>query len=150
MQNFQPSILTKPERWIQKGAVVKVMSKALDGFYKQKGEIKEVTGLRAVVKLINGGKKAKFVQNDLETVIPQPGREIIVMKGELAKKTGILKEIRQKEFRVLCEVKLTDTESVESLFKFDEISKKFEKKKKEIPVKEAESEKPESGPEVVS
>lgn len=128
------------------------MSKALDGFYKQKvfilcyyhiliyyyekGVIKEVSGLRAVVKLVNGTKMAKFVQNDLETVIPQPGREIIVMKGELAKKTGTLKEIRQKEFRVLCEVRLSETETVESLFKFDEISKKFEKKKKEIPVQE--------------
>jgi len=37
--------LNQPERWVQKGAVVKVLNKSLDGFYKQKGFITEVTGL---------------------------------------------------------------------------------------------------------
>lgn len=52
------------------------------------------------------------------------------MKGEFAKKTGILKEIKQSEFRVLVQIKLSEDEEIEGLFKFDEISKKYEKKKK--------------------
>ena len=76
-------------------------------------------------------------------MIPQPGRCVTVVKGDLAKKNGTLKEIRQKEFRVLVEgswhainfsltisVELTPTEKCEALFKFDEISKRHEKKKK--------------------
>jgi len=124
--------LHQPERWVQKGAVVKVMSDALEGFHKQKGFIKEVSGLRAVVQLIGSGKCAKFAQKDLETVIPQPGRPVIVMKGEFAKREGVLKEVRQAEFRVKVEVRLSEDETIEALFKFDEISKKYEKKKKPI------------------
>ena len=86
--------------------------------------------MRAVVQLIKTGKRAKFLQTDLETVIPQAGREVVIMKGEFAKRTGILAEIKQSEFRVLVKVKLSDDEEIEALFKFDEISKKHEKKKK--------------------
>ena len=55
---------------------------------------------------LDSGKRAKIHQKDLETVIPQPGRAVTIVKGELAKKNGILKEIRQKEFRVLVEGEL--------------------------------------------
>ena len=92
------------------------MNKDLDGFYKKKGFIEEITGERAIVQL-DTGKRAKIHQkgtlwkldkifnqfSDLETVIPQPGRGVTVVKGDLAKKNGTLKEIRQKEFRVLVE-----------------------------------------------
>lgn len=125
-------VLSQPERWVQKGAVVKITTKALDGFHKQKGFITEVSGLRAVVQLVKDGKRAKFDQKDLETVIPQPGREVVIMKGELAKKVGVLKEIRQAEYRLLVDVKLSEDESTEVFFKFDEVSKKHEKKKKVI------------------
>ena len=108
------------------------MNKDLDGFFKKKGFIEECTGKKAIVQLIDSGKRAKIHQKELETVIPQPGRPVIVMKGELAKKTGILKEIKQKEFCVIVEVQLTDTETTEAIFKFDEISKKYEKKKKKV------------------
>ena len=111
---------------------MKVMTDALDGFHKQKGFIKEVSGLRAVVQIIASGKCAKFAQKDLETVIPQPGRPVIVMKGEFAKREGVLMEVRQAEFRVKVEVKLSEDETIEALFKFDEISKKYEKKKKVV------------------
>jgi DNA/RNA-binding protein KIN17 len=82
------------------------------------------------VQIVTTGKRAKFAQKDLETVIPQVGREVLVMKGEFSKKTGILKEIQQKQFRILVDVKLSDDESTEVLFRFDEVSKKYEKKKK--------------------
>ena len=108
---------TERVRWICRGIVVKVLNKELDGFFKKKGFIEEITGERAIVQL-DSGKRAKIHQKgtkhimfliiklnktDLETVIPQPGRPVTIVKGELAKKIGILKEIRQKEFRVLVE-----------------------------------------------
>ena len=107
-------------------------SKSIPEFEKQKGFVKEVNGHRAVIQHLKLPKmKAQFHEDDLETVIPQVGREVIVMKGDLAKRTGTLKEIRQKEFCVLVEVKLTEDETTEAFFKFDEVSKKHEKKKKE-------------------
>lgn len=129
--------LEKEERWIQIGAVVKVKSDAIPEFHKQKAWIKEINGYNCVLQHLKLEKmKARFDQKDLETVIPQVGRQVIVMKGNLAKKSGILKEIRQKEFCVSVEVTLSETETTEAFFKFDEISKKHEKKKKALePVK---------------
>lgn len=93
--------------------------------------MKELNGFRAVVQHLKLPKmKVQFHEDDLETVIPQVGREVVIMKGDLAKKTGVLKQIRQKEFCVLVEVKLTEDETTEAFFKFDEVSKKHEKKKK--------------------
>jgi len=129
--NQKLKILAKPVRWVQVGAVVKVKSNSIAEFHKQKGFVKEVNGFRAVVQHLKLPKmKAQFHEDDLETVIPQVGREVVIMKGDLAKKTGVLKEIRQKEFCVLVEVKLSEDETTEAFFKFDEVSKKHEKKKK--------------------
>ncbi|CBY32777.1 unnamed protein product [Oikopleura dioica] len=129
--NQKLKVLAKPVRWVQVGAVVKVKSNSIAEFHKQKGFVKEVNGFRAVVQHLKIPKmKVQFHEDHLETVIPQVGREVVIMKGDLAKKTGVLKEIRQKEFCVLVEVKLTEDETTEAFFKFDEVSKKHEKKKK--------------------
>ena len=81
------------------------MQEDLDGFYKKKGFIEECVGKKAVVQLINSKKRAKISEKYLETVIPSEGRPVIVVKGELAKKTGTLKKINQKEFCVVVEGK---------------------------------------------
>ena len=124
IKTISQKLPTERVRWICRGIVVKVLNQDLDGFYKKKGFIEEITGERAIVQVwvlfyllnfensnetpptkLDSGKRAKIHQKDLETVIPQPGRAVTVVKGELAKKNGILKEIRQKEFRVLVEGK---------------------------------------------
>lgn len=81
------------------------MQEDLEGFYKKKGFIEECVGKKAVVQLINSKKRAKISEKFLETVIPSEGRPVIVVKGELAKKTGTLKKINQKEFCVVVEGK---------------------------------------------
>jgi len=126
IKTISKKLPTERERWICRGAVVKVMQEDLEGFYKKKGFIEECVGKKAVVQLINSKKRAKIPEKYLETVIPSEGRPVIVVKGELAKKTGILKKINQKEFCVVVEVDLTENESTEAIFKFDEITKKYE------------------------
>ena len=54
---------------------------------------------------ISGGHLllAKISEKYLETVIPCEGRPVIIVKGELARKTGTLKKINHKEFCVTVE-----------------------------------------------
>ncbi|KAF4316756.1 hypothetical protein BBO99_00007330 [Phytophthora kernoviae] len=74
----------RKENWIATGIVVKVVNKKVgDGrYYKSKGVIKDVEDKYcATVELLESGDVLKLDQDDLETVIPKPGRKVKIVNG---------------------------------------------------------------------
>jgi len=102
----EPTVKQEPvekgaeEKWIHKSIVVKVLNKKLgDSFYKQKGFIQKTEDFMAVVKMIESGKRAKIDQEDLDTVIPSVGREVVILVGKYRGEVATLKEIHQSKFK---------------------------------------------------
>nr|XP_048692601.1 DNA/RNA-binding protein KIN17 isoform X3 [Caretta caretta] len=52
----------------------------------------------AVVKMIDSGDKLKLDQTHLETVIPAPGKKVLVLNGGYRGNEGILESINEKNF----------------------------------------------------
>ncbi|CEG42258.1 Protein containing a U1-type Zn-finger and implicated in RNA splicing or processing [Plasmopara halstedii] len=74
----------RKENWITTGIVIKVMNKTLgDGaYYKCKGVVEDVKDkFCATVKLLDSGDVLRLDQEDLETVIPKPGRKVQIVNG---------------------------------------------------------------------
>ncbi|MCL4130495.1 UNVERIFIED_CONTAM: hypothetical protein GTU68_006092 [Idotea baltica] len=85
--------------WIVKGIIVKVITKELGSkFYKLKGVIKEVDGYAAIVKLNEYGTKLKLDQLHLETVIPNVGREVLIVQGRYKSSFATLKSLKIEKF----------------------------------------------------
>ncbi|XP_056429230.1 DNA/RNA-binding protein KIN17 isoform X2 [Hyla sarda] len=86
--------------WLQPEIVVKIITKKLgEKYYKKKAVIKEVIDrYTAVVKLIDSGDKLKLDQTHLETVIPAPGKQVLVLNGGYKGNFGILESINEKKF----------------------------------------------------
>ncbi|XP_069834860.1 DNA/RNA-binding protein KIN17 isoform X1 [Dendropsophus ebraccatus] len=86
--------------WLQPEIVVKIVTKKLgDKYYKKKAVVKEVIDrYTAVVKLIDSGDKLKLDQTHLETVIPAPGKQVLVLNGGYKGNFGILESINEKTF----------------------------------------------------
>lgn len=73
------------ENWICEGIVVKVMNKELQNgkFYKKKGVITHVEQeFCATIEMIESKDVLQLDQDDLETVIPQVGKKVMVLNGE--------------------------------------------------------------------
>jgi len=91
----------KKERcWVRPKIVVKIITKSLgDKYYKKKGYIKEVIDdFAALVVMNDTGTKIKLDQAHLETVVPQEGREVVILWGEFQGETAILKSIDTDKF----------------------------------------------------
>lgn len=74
----------RKENWVTTGIVVKVTNKKVgDGaYYKRKGVVKEVEDkFCATVALLDSGDVLRLDQDDLETVIPKPGRKVKIVNG---------------------------------------------------------------------
>lgn len=74
----------KDEPWLAQGIVVKVMSKALkdSGYYKGKGVVNKVLKqFVAEISMLDGGDILQVDQAELETVLPQPGGTVCVLRG---------------------------------------------------------------------
>lgn len=74
----------RKENWVTTGIVVKVVNKKVgDGqYYKCKGVVKDVEDkFCATVELLDSGDVLRLDQDDLETVIPKPGRKVKVVNG---------------------------------------------------------------------
>ncbi|KAL3674881.1 hypothetical protein V7S43_000807 [Phytophthora oleae] len=74
----------RKENWVTTGIVVKVTNKKVgDGaYYKCKGVVKEVEDkFCATVALLDSGDVLRLDQDDLETVIPKPGRKVKIVNG---------------------------------------------------------------------
>ncbi|NXP63963.1 KIN17 protein, partial [Chloropsis cyanopogon] len=88
--------------WLQPEIIVKILTKELEGMYhKKKAVVKEVIGKHtAIVKVIDFGHKLKLDQTHLETVIPAPGKKVLVLNGGYRGNAGILESINEKRFSV--------------------------------------------------
>jgi DNA/RNA-binding protein KIN17 len=74
----------RKENWVTDGIVVKVVNKKLDSgnYYKRKGVITKVEDkFCATVELLDSGDVLRLDQDDLETVIPKPGRKVKIVNG---------------------------------------------------------------------
>uniref|UniRef100_A0A3B3QU21 DNA/RNA-binding protein KIN17 n=1 Tax=Paramormyrops kingsleyae TaxID=1676925 RepID=A0A3B3QU21_9TELE len=91
---------TRTDHWLQPNIVVKVITKRLgEKYHKKKGIIQEVLDkYTAMVKLIDSGDKLKLDQSHLETVIPAPGKHVLVLNGTYRETTAILDSINEKSF----------------------------------------------------
>ncbi|KAJ3612515.1 hypothetical protein NHX12_020790 [Muraenolepis orangiensis] len=96
----QQSASARTEFWLQPNIVVKIVTKKLgEKYHKKKAVIQEVRDqYTAVVKLVISGDKLKLDQSHLETVIPAPGKRVLVLNGEYRAAEALLEGIDEKKF----------------------------------------------------
>ncbi|AWO98270.1 putative DNA/RNA-binding protein KIN17-like [Scophthalmus maximus] len=104
----KPSVRT--DNWLQTNIVVKVVTKRLgEKYHKKKAVIMEVRDkYAAVVKLVDSGDKLKLDQNHVETVIPAPGKRVLILNGAFRDTEAVLEGIDEKKF---CATLLLDSGS---------------------------------------
>lgn len=114
----------KARCWLTENIVVKVITKSLgDKYYKKKGHIsKVIDDFAAVVVMNDSGGKVKLDQDHLETVVPQVGREVVVLWGQHAGQTAVLRSIDTEQFSA--SIKLEDGEKVR--LPYEQFSKKYQ------------------------
>ncbi|KAF4114532.1 DNA/RNA-binding protein KIN17 [Onychostoma macrolepis] len=90
----------RSDNWIHANIVVKVITKRLgEKYYKKKAVIREVQDkYTAVVKMIDSGDKLKLDQSHLETVIPAPGKRVLIVNGQYKDTEAILEGINEHKF----------------------------------------------------
>uniref|UniRef100_A0A2K6NRT9 DNA/RNA-binding protein KIN17 n=1 Tax=Rhinopithecus roxellana TaxID=61622 RepID=A0A2K6NRT9_RHIRO len=90
----------RTDYWLQPEIIVKIITKKLgEKYHKKKGIVKEVIDkYTAVVKMIDSGDKLKLDQSHLETVIPAPGKTMLVLNGGYRGNEGTLESIDEKPF----------------------------------------------------
>lgn len=94
----QQSVRT--DYWLQPNIVVKVVTTRLGERYrKKKAVVLEVRDKYAgVVKMIDSGDKLKLDQSHIETVIPAPGKRVLILNGPYRDTEAILEGIDEKKF----------------------------------------------------
>ncbi|XP_051911688.1 DNA/RNA-binding protein KIN17 [Hippocampus zosterae] len=90
----------KTDHWLQPNIVVKVVTKRLgDKYHKKKAVVTEMRDpFTAVVKMIDSGDKLKLDQNHVETVIPAPGKRVMIVNGNFRDTEAVLEGIDEKNF----------------------------------------------------
>ncbi|KAG8576888.1 hypothetical protein GDO81_010010 [Engystomops pustulosus] len=90
----------RTDHWLHPEIVVKIITKKLgEKYYKKKAVVKEVIDrYTAIVKLIDSGDKLKLDQTHLETVIPVPGKQVLILNGGYKGNFGTLESINEKSF----------------------------------------------------
>ncbi|XP_072038850.1 DNA/RNA-binding protein KIN17-like [Amphiura filiformis] len=88
--------------WLAEGIVVKVTTKRLgEKFYKKKGVVTEVIKkYEGVIKMTDTGSKIKVDQIHVETVIPAPGKRLLVVNGPYRGCKASLVQLSEKDFAV--------------------------------------------------
>uniref|UniRef100_A0A670J8F5 Kin17 DNA and RNA binding protein n=1 Tax=Podarcis muralis TaxID=64176 RepID=A0A670J8F5_PODMU len=91
---------SRTDHWLQPEIVVKIITKKLgEKYHKKKAVVKEVIDkYTAVVKVIDSGDKLKLDQTHLETVIPAPGKKVLVLNGGYRGNEATLESIHEKKF----------------------------------------------------
>lgn len=94
----QQSVRT--DYWLQPNIVVKVVTKRLgEKYHKKKAVVTEVRDqYSAVVKMMDSGDKLKLDQNHVETVIPAPGKRVLILNGPFRDTEAVLEGIEEKNF----------------------------------------------------
>ncbi|NXA71604.1 KIN17 protein, partial [Thryothorus ludovicianus] len=93
---------SRTDYWLQPEIIVKIVTKELgEKYHRKKAVVKEVIDkYTAIVKVIDSGHKLKLDQTHLETVIPAPGKKVMVLNGGYRGNEGILESINEKRFSV--------------------------------------------------
>ena len=74
--------VNRKDYWLCEGLVVKVMSRTLADYYKQKGVVQRVIGKYVgEVEMLDSKHVLKVDQEELETVIPQIGGVVRIVNG---------------------------------------------------------------------
>ncbi|KAG8005507.1 DNA/RNA-binding protein KIN17 [Nibea albiflora] len=90
----------RTDYWLQPNIVVKVMTKRLgEKYHKKKAIVTEVRDkYGAVVKMVDSGDKLKLDQAHVETVIPAPGKRVLILNGPYRDIEAVLEGIDVKTF----------------------------------------------------
>ncbi|KAI6192099.1 Kin17-mid domain-containing protein [Aphelenchoides bicaudatus] len=89
----------RKDYWLHAGIIVKVVSKkASDKFYKAKGEVTKIIDKYTAEITLPSGDVGKFSQDQLETVIPAIGCEMLVVNGAYRGSICELEEILEDKF----------------------------------------------------
>jgi len=117
----------KDRCWLREYIVVKVVTKSLgDKYYKKKGYVKEVIDdFAALVVMNDTGAKVKLDQNHLETVIPQVGREVVILWGQYEGETAILRSIDTEKFSASLKLETGKYKGEKLKLPYEQFSKKF-------------------------
>jgi len=118
---------SKDRSWIRENIVVKVVTKSLgDKYYKKKGYVKEVIDdFAALVVMNDTGAKVKLDQDHLETVIPQEGREVVILWGQYVGDTAILRNIDTEKFSASLRLETGKYKGDKIKLPYEQFSKKF-------------------------
>mmetsp|Transcript_25613 Transcript_25613/g.58206 ORF Transcript_25613/g.58206 Transcript_25613/m.58206 type:complete len:422 (+) Transcript_25613:67-1332(+) len=111
------------EAWLAAGLVVKVMHQELSGgkFYRKKGKIEKVhDGYTADVRMIEPSALIRIEQEMLETVIPNVGKPVRVVKGTHKGQHATVRGVDLENFCV--SITLSDGTEMEGMG-YDEICK---------------------------
>jgi len=113
--------------WLRKYIVVKVVTKSLgDKYYKKKGYIKEVIDdFAALVVLNETGAKVKLDQDHLETVVPQVGREVVILWGQYKGETAILRNIDTEKFSASLKIESGNHKGEKLKLPYEQFCKKY-------------------------
>lgn len=111
MEEEEPVATSPP--WLYKNIVVKIVTKTLgDKYYKKKGHVKDVIDeYVGLVVLLETGAKLKLDQEHLETVVPQEGREVIILAGKHKGQVATLRSVHTDSFSA--QLKLESGDKVE-------------------------------------
>ncbi|CAB3387852.1 Hypothetical predicted protein [Cloeon dipterum] len=111
------------ETWLMEDIVVKITTKALgEKYHKQKAIITKVKEGQAYVEVISTGHKLKLGEDHLQTVIPQPGKPVLILKGEYRGKKATLEEVLVDRFKAVLTFKSKD-KYVSKEFPYEHFSK---------------------------
>lgn len=91
------------DHWLMKELLVKVVNKKVGGgvFYKKKGVVTGVEDIyTALLEMRDSGAVLRIDQDDLETVIPKPGKRIAIVKGKYRAQRGTLERIDVSKYTV--------------------------------------------------
>lgn len=111
------------EPWLCEGIIVKVMHPDLAGgkYYRKKGKVMRVREqFAAEIRMLEGRDLIRLDQEMLETVIPNLGKAVMVVKGPFRGKSARMKTVDLEGFCV--SVELDDSRVVENL-KYDQVCK---------------------------
>mmetsp|Transcript_633 Transcript_633/g.2118 ORF Transcript_633/g.2118 Transcript_633/m.2118 type:complete len:394 (+) Transcript_633:129-1310(+) len=99
--------LARKDFWLAKDIVVKVMNKDVsDGkFHRKKAHVVEVIDrYAAVVQILDSQAKLKLDQDDLETVIPNPGGSVLILNGLHRGERAIIRSLHVEDYCVSLEI----------------------------------------------
>jgi len=111
------------EPWLCEGIIVKVMHQDLAGgkYYRKKGKVVRVRQqFAAEIRMVEGRDLIRLDQEVLETVIPNLGKPVMVVKGPFKGKTARMRTVDLEGFCV--SVELDDSRVVEGL-RYDQVCK---------------------------